>query len=349
MRIYARRDSRRARLWEVDNMAEIKAAPQQLRGMWRYGAYRAVVTSAGNLAMDVDLVRSVIGRMDDPEVVLNRRDVRLMCYLDAHDAILMRLRDLVSKPLDTRDPSMWLMVRDLLISSTLLTMMPEFDGERGLSVYELVSSACTLVDVCLRLASAEESATAIVSDEQLALKRIGPLVVDIVCGRVGAWLAYVDDIGCEAAGLQGKDWIVLRDGAAAQRSNERFRRVAEALGETGVEAKRVYCQTLMDIAGDFDDRQWSVMRADTEQYVFDLDSSALAEAIDVAVFNDVKDLLVMPKPSVSDLRGYCRTFVMSPEACVFNLGLAFEIEMRKMRMRDKARRTLKKLERERTE
>ena len=83
--------------------------------------------------------------------------------------------------------------------------------------------------------------------------------------------------------------------------------------------------------------------------MFDLDSSELAEAIDVAVFNDVKDMLVMPKPSVSDLRGYCRTFVMSPEACVFNLGLAFEIEMRKMRMRDKARRTLKKLERDRVE
>lgn len=304
----------------------------QMAGFYDFQLYKALVADVGNLAKDVALVKADQVRMRDPEIAPDGT-CDLACFLDASESCAGDIAKIANTPIDTRDPGLWLALRDAVICCNRLVLFPDFDGEQGVSVYDLVFSTCLVFDMCARLADGTRDRDAMVSDMREAQTRVAPLYVDIVCGRGSAWLAYIDDLGCEAAALAGRNWVKMRDAYASQRSTELVGRLSGCSDVHG-DAKKAYVESVLGIAKRFDDRQWKIMRDDTGEYSVLIDGDAFAQAVHIEVFNDVAESLIMPHDPVGDLRGYCKTFSMSPIACTFNVPVAFERVARKtMRMR----------------
>lgn len=309
----------------------------QMAGIYDFGLYKAMVADIGNVAKDIAMVKRDQENMRDPEVASDNTG-EMICFLDAAMSCSGDIAKIGDKPIDTRDPGLWLALRDAIICCNRLVLCPEFDSEQvaegqHVSVYDLVFSTCLLFDICARLADNTKSRDAMISNMKEAQTRVAPLYVDIVCGRGAAWLSYIDDLGCEAAALAGRNWVKMRDSYASQRSMELAGKLQESIDIVG-DAKKAYVESVLKLAKRYDDRQWKIMREDTGEYSVLIDGAAFAQAVHLDIFNEVSSTLVMPHDAVGDLRGYCKTFSMSPVACVFNVPIAFEREARKtMRIR----------------
>lgn len=295
----------------------------QMNGIYRYPRYRKIVACASNLGRDVDRVRELDDRLKDPAYGNDGISGDLIMSQASMEIIAADVATLVETPIDTRDPRVWLFLRDAMIAANQVINVPNFSGPENTSVYEAVTGVCLLFDICARLADRECRAHALPKDGRERDQRIASLYVDIVVGRISAWLSYIDDLGAEAAALTGKTWFKLRDGVASARAQEITHRFLPAANNDQNEAGRLWVNEIISEANQFDTRQYQGMLEDFPgRYVVTVENDEVASALYSDVFFEVMDSLVLPERPVVGLAGWCRTWRVSPVECVSNLPIA---------------------------
>lgn len=306
-------------------------APEQLRGIYDFAAYKALVADCGDMGLDVARTREYRDRMRDAAVAGNG-SVEFALYEDAARSAAAGVARLSQGAIDTRDARSWLTLRDCVISATRLTLFPEYAPSIEVSVYELVYATCLMLDLMGRIADQTAYADALVSDVREANGRVAPMLLDIVCGRTAAWLAYIDDMGACASACSGGNWAVMRDGYAEARLAEMLGTVRETCGIADEqEAKDACAVAMLDIVGTYDDAQWRMMIDDTGAYSLQLDAASAIACLRDEEFATFSEALVMPETGVADLLGYCYTFAVSEVACVFDVPLTAEKALRRAR------------------
>jgi hypothetical protein len=146
-----------------------------------------------------------------------------------------------------------------------------------------------------------------------------------------AWLAYIDDLGVEAACLSGVDWLTLRDRYAMMRTTEYKERFAAHAGIGEREAASEFLSQLLFVALSYDDAQsgtWDRCGATG------LDESLLSGTryaeIDAALRATVGDRLVYRDlDEGDDLYGYTQAFGISAIGAVGNIPAKIESELRR--------------------
>ena len=302
---------------------QLATSRNQMNGIYRYPKYRQIVACTSNVARDVERVRELDERLRDPVYADDGISSDLIMCQASMEFIAADVAMLMQTPIDTRDPRVWLLLRDAMIAANQVVNVPNFSGPERTSVYEAVTGVCLIFDICARLADRECRAYAMPRDESERDQRIASLYVDIVVGRVAAWLAYIDDLGAEAAALAGKTWFKLRDGMASARTQEIARRFSPVAAGNQTESGQLWIAEVISEANLFDTRQYQGMLEDFPgRYVVTVEDDEVTSAIYSDIFFDMVEALVMPERSVAGLAGWCRTWSMSPVECVSNLSIA---------------------------
>ena len=304
---------------------DITYAPMQMSGLYDFTKYKALIASVSDTAKDVAATRDIMVKMRSSSLSCVESPT-LACMLDAAQSIAVGMARVTQAPIGTTDPMLWLTMRDCVISANRLLAVPEFDGRLGCSVYELIYSVATMLDLVGRLADVGQVKSFEHVDMADVNKRVATIFVDIACGRGTAWLGYIDDMGCVACLGGDVSWLRLRDRFASARANECLKQIISAMGMDADTASRMWVTEVLGLAEVFDIWQSKCMRRDTGRVRVQLDPERLAAAIRPDVFTQVMDHLVMPDAGSAQLSGYCRTFSMSPIGAVMNVTTAFEKE-----------------------
>lgn len=126
--------------------------------------------------------------------------------------------------------------RLLLSHANMVTNWPGMRDVRGVSSARLVRSACDEVVAIL-------SALGLVERDVKGMSRV--LRVDVVCGKVGAYLRMIDDYGVRAAGSKSS-WVSASDVFLEAETMSCVRHLSSELGVDANEAARGLASHLVD-------------------------------------------------------------------------------------------------------
>ena len=308
--------------------SDLRFASEQLRGVYDFEAYRSLIASTSDRAKDVEYVKkwnkvASATRDEDPS------SQTLFFYRDAFESALTTIGELGMGEIDLTNHVTWLGLRDLVIDANRLVTLPDLahrdtSGLR-ISVFDVVQSVAMLLDVVGRICDEDLRDRAVATDARRFRIRWTPIYVDFVCGRGGAWLAYIDDMGAEAAAVRGISWAQQRDRYAAMRISDYLGRLSRTFSLESDAAGRLFSSQMLLCASVFDRIQRMTWDRDGAEQPRSEDA---VRSVRLDVLRPLMGALLPPTSPGDDLYGYTEAFGVSAPGCVTNIALSFETSAR---------------------
>lgn len=319
----------------------IQVSDAQLDGGIDYEKYKRCVGAVGTMSRDMDTFKLWMAEADN-SFDLHGVEPVFELFEDAFVG-MERLSEAIAggMSLDTRNPGLWLVLRDALCGCNRLALLPDAryrDDKTALDMFRstafILDATCRLTDVASRREAMHELFGDL--DDRYVLKRALPIMLDVVVGRGAAWIAFIDHMGSKAAleGGSGTSWIVMRNRYAAGRGEVFLDKLAKRLGCEPVEALDTFKDRVNRIAVCHD--AWQVLSLKTSLGIR-LDTLNRGRRFEPAgcmdgFFEDDEAL---------DMVGYARMFGVSAVAATSCVPVNIEVEVRKGRiakLREEARK-----------
>lgn len=233
----------------------------------------------------------------------------------------------------TSVPEHWMIVRDGLIGLSRCITHPHLACKAGLTVRDVARGLAIVVDVMCRAADRDCAHTASYGVGDMSA-RMTPVYLDLLCGRLPAWLYVVDGLGRQAAHEAGRDWVALRDAYSSKRMMQFCERlVSEVDGIADIHAAgAAYGKLVVSAAVDYDRHQRACFH-DACGYV-ELphgfpDVEAFAACVHEDVWWRVEGCMAEPARSGSDMTCYDKLYQAGPVGIVSSLPVRMEETSRK--------------------
>lgn len=301
----------------------------QMSGLLSYEGYKRYVSAMADPAVDLGYVREW-RKLCDRSMTLSVDDDVTWALQDGFSAAYQFARDVSEVGVATSSVAMWLGLRDAVIGVSRLSVYPAYAGGGDLSVDDVVRVVASLVDICARAADDDIRMTATpAATERENLQRMSRIYADIICGRAGAWLSYIDILGREAAFIEGVSWDDERDAYA----NLRIQRYCQALIDNvdGVssfsEAGALMGNHVVTLAMLYDRIQCE-MFSTAFPHGRERDMHLLSSAMYPAVVDLARESLAPAMAAGRDMVGYGKLFHYGTIGVVANLPREMETQAR---------------------
>ena len=304
----------------------------QMDGGVDYERYKRAVGAIGTMSRDMETFKLWMSDADN-SFMLNGREEVFELFSDAFVG-MERLAEAVVKgmPLDTRNPGLWLVLRDAVCGANRLALLPDAHYQAGKTMVEMMRSTAFMLDVACRLADPlcrDEVRHDLMgaADDRMVFKRSLPVMLDIVVGRGAAWVAYIDAMGRKATALSdsGTSWIALRNRYAAGRGEVFLNRLAERMGVSPAEALDAFKDRVKRIAVCHD--AWQVLSLKSSLGI-NLDIVDRGRRFEMAGCLDG----FFEEDEAIDMVGYARMFGVSAVAATSCVPVNVEVEVRRDRI-----------------
>lgn len=244
---------------------EMGFSDRQLEGIYRTGAYRRMVRSFSDDAVDAH----VISRIEDAAKSSRGNDPESMSHyalFHAASVCAAFAAYMIDGEVDTLDIRQWFMLHDALVSANRIACVPDYVVEEGVTVPNLIMSVALICDVMCRCADSEARDKAPLPDleDATVTKRAFGIYRDILCGRVGFWLSAIDDLACQVAMLMREDFFELRDTYASGRVADYTQGLASAFGLSLEQASMAMTSQAISFSSLFDAHQSDVWDASAD-------------------------------------------------------------------------------------
>lgn len=194
----------------ADEVVEIRVAGTQIHGYYDAGGWRAFLACFSNSDANETVVSDFDVAAEDV-IEFDESSPTHLFYRDGFDAVTNFVGMCVGQGIDTTDPMLWLRAHDALVGSTRLSTCPGLKFADGETVSDAIGATALFIDIIARAACVRTRALAPLSEgtEEEISRRGWSIRCDILSGRSGAWISYVDDMGRLASAARGADWNKL--------------------------------------------------------------------------------------------------------------------------------------------
>lgn len=294
----------------------ISFADRQLDGLYDTGGFRALLRAFGSAELSAT-VRSEFDAAASEHVEFDGTSIAHAFYGDAFDAVTRSFAALVESGIDTSDPVQWLRLRHMLVSAARLSTMPSMTFE-DCSVYETIQLVAFVIDLMTRVACARTRHLAPLKEGSMAELdgRTASIVSDILCGRVGAWLSVIDDLGRQLVDFDGTARWQLAIDAYADEALSLYESRLSSLGLPSERFVRMLSTQVLVCAATFDvlqQRSW--VRVFPDGFVMP-PRELYARSVNERLLSELEDVVKTEPEAPGRLRGFCGLFGYSPTSCV---------------------------------
>lgn len=301
----------------------------QMTSLFSYAGYSKYVADAADATIDGAYIHDWRALNTASEVMSLDNDMSLF-YQDAFEVCVQFSNDILKYGVSTADVHAWVALRDAITCAARLSLDPAFDGGGGTTVDTVIQQMAALLDIFARAADRDLRATATPAQtEKEQHRRIARIYSDIICGRVSAWLFYINMMGREAAFIAGVDWVAACDEYANLRAQSYCKALVDNLD--GIDD--------IDAAGKLFGRHATMAAMAYDRIQSELYSAILpagyarnVDLLNQAILDDVANLasgcLTPIMTPGEDMVGYGKTFGYATVASIVMLPLDVENAMR---------------------
>ena len=224
------------------NDLALRLSANQMDGPVDFAAYRAAVCACGDATADANAVAKMRLAMDGSRVWDGSPGMG--AYLHEASTFLLEAAGIVlSSEIAGNNPATWLVYERALCCMARILCVPDTQVVQDGDAYELfriillsmesVGRAC---DPQMRASVVDDFSRGMQADATWADGVIADIWTDIVCGRVGAWIAYTNVMGAYAASLVGLSWKGVRERYAEGTMNAYIQATCDAFGWSATQA-----------------------------------------------------------------------------------------------------------------
>ena len=320
----------------AEGSAQVRFAEQQLDGPFDYMAFKHAVGACGSRGGDIARLKAWETMLTDDEATDWTSPTSILCR-DALDVLSGLGQAVTGMEWSGADPTAWLLLRKSVIACNRLVLRPRIETGAPGGLRNAMLAVAFMLDCMGRLSdpgerkAMEREFSRDVGDDFI-MKRALPIYMDIVCGRGGAWLAYIDAMGEVSMEGRAGTWWQLRD-ASAEAWMLEYRDISAQLLQVSQEDAGRFIMGQLSLLGDVYDRWQYAMRKSN------VAEGRANEREDATFARSRRDGgKTFADDTAMDMFGYCRAFGASPCACMFDVPRRMEIEVRKERIKQIAER-----------
>lgn len=303
----------------VDDGYRVEFGRIQMNGLYDIVGYRRLVAELSNRPVDARLIGEFRKAAKDNPIRFDETSVVCVYYLDALITLAIGIEQFFTNKISGGDPNQWLVLRDMVVAASRLVTAPGFSVPGMLDVEHQIYLVAFVLDLMSRASCRRTRAVAAIkdgSDEEI-IRRSSTIFSDIVCGRSGAWIGYIDDMGCQCAAANGMSWIRIRDDYARERNQAFVETLVEAFDVDDDEALGMMLYNVMNVASAWDmyQRHCCSVSGVGAQEAFSDDH--YDTAFDHDIQPAVAPLMVCEPEHGEAVEGYADRFGVSPTSTTF--------------------------------
>lgn len=303
-----------------EQVIEIMFLDRQLDGLYDAGGYRSYVKSFAT----PEATEASLSEFEDvfkEKISFDSSSMTHAFYKDALDGIMNAFALIVGQGIATGNPSHWLLLHDMLTCAARLSTCPGLVFDDDITVDDAIRLVALMTDVMARVSCRRTRHLAGLKTGTVAEieSRGASIRADIICGRVGAWLSFADDLGRECAWGAGLSWVELMNVYGEARQRTYINSLVSNFDLSIEQAIELMLTQASAIAASYDVlQQRSFARAFSDRE-FELPSAELiAKTLDKEIADRVADVVAAPVETGDMLRGYCGVFgVSAPMSIIF--------------------------------
>lgn len=302
-----------------EQFLEIVFLDHQLDGLYDAGGYRAFVRSLGDDEATAQTL-SEFASVSAESIEFDPKSLTHAFYLDAVEGIQNAFATIMSQGISSANPAQWLLLHDALTSAARLVTCPGLAFSDDVVPDDAIRLVALLVDVFARVSCRRTRHLAgLKYGTEAEMERRGESIrADIICGRVGAWLSFVDDLGRECAWASGLSWTELMNVYAEARQEAYVKRLTRDFGIAEEAGLSLALTQAAAVGASYDVlQQRSFVRVFSDG--FEAPSPELVrKTFDMEIAEQVAEVVASPSESGDALRCYCSVFgVSAPLSVVF--------------------------------
>lgn len=303
----------------VDDGYRVEFDRIQMNGLYDIVGYRRLVAELSNRVVDGRLISEFREAAKSSPLEFEESSAVCVYYLDALITVAVGVEHFFTNRISGGDPNQWLVLRDMVVASSRLVTAPGFFVKGMLDVEHYLYLVAFAIDLMSRVSCRRTRAVAAVkdgSDEEI-IRRSSTIFSDIVCGRGGAWIGYIDDMGCQCAAANGMSWLRIRDDYARERNQAFVDTLVEAFGIDEDEAMGMVLFNVMTIASAWDMYQRHCSNASGIGAQEAFTDEHYDTAFDQEIQPAVAPLMVCEPEHGDEIEGYADRFGVSPTSTTF--------------------------------
>ena len=292
---------------------------QQLDGLYDAGGYRSLIRKFGTDAATAESLAE-FDAVADEHIEFDSKSMTHAFYLDALTGIENAFAVIVQQGVCSANPAQWLLIRDMLTCAARLVTCPGMVFEDDVRPDDAIRLTALMVDIFARVSCRRTRHLAgLKTGSTLEAEKRGESIrADIICGRVGAWIAFVDDLGRECSWASGLNWSELLDVYGQARQKTYIDSLCAKFDMSESHAVELMLIQASTVAASYDVlQQRSFARAFSDGFELP-EPEVVRKSFDGDILEKVGDIIAYPTESGQFLRAYCMLFgVSAPLSVVF--------------------------------